>query len=112
VIVYPSEKGAKLYERLRLEPAKPKVRETAEVLSETRKEILRYLGKNRDATLIELSEELGINESSVHAHLRLLMAVALVKREKSRAVKRGVPPYVYNLTAKGKSVFTEARGTN
>jgi len=104
VTVTPSVKGTKIYERLSLEP-KPIRRMTAEALSEPRRAILEYLAGRPDATGFELAEELVMSEYAVSNHLRVLEAISLVTKQRGRALKRGVPPYVYNLTGHGRTVL-------
>lgn len=104
VTVSPSEKGTKIYERLSLEP-RPARRMTAEALTEPRRTVLAYLTSRPDATAIELSEELGLSEYAVSNHLRVLEAISLITKQRGRALKRGVPPYVYNVTGHGRSVL-------
>ena len=104
VTVSPSEKGTKIYERLSLEP-RPARRLTAEALTELRRAILVYLSTRPDATSVELSEELAMSEYAVNTNLRVLEAISLVTKQRGRAVKRGVPPYVYDLTNHGRSVI-------
>jgi len=104
VTVSPSEKGTKIYERLSLQP-RPARRMTAEALSEPRRAILSYLATRPDATGLELAEELAMSEYAVNTNLRVLEAISLITKQRARALKRGVPPYVYNLTAHGQSVI-------
>jgi len=104
VTVSPSEKGTKIYERLSLNP-RPARRMTAEALTEPRRAILVYLSTRPDATAVELSEELQISEYAVNTNLRVLEAISLITKQRGRALKRGVPPYVYNLTNHGGSVI-------
>ena len=105
VHIVPSDRGTQIYERLRLE-ARPRRQYTSEALNETRKEILRYLLDRPGSTLVELSEELAINDRTIYHHLRVLEAVQLIARERSRATKRGVPPYIYNITDHGRSILS------
>jgi predicted ArsR family transcriptional regulator len=104
VRIVPSDKGTQIYERLRLE-VRPRRQYTSEALNETRKDILRYLLDRPSSTLVELSEELGINDRTIYHHLRVLEAVQLISRERSRATKRGVPPYIYNITDHGRTIL-------
>lgn len=104
VTVTPSEKGTKIYERMSLEP-KPVRRMTAEALTTPRRAILEYLIGRPDATAFELGEELAMSEYAVSNHLRVLEAISLVTKNRGRALKRGVPPYVYNLTGHGRTVL-------
>ena len=104
VQIVPSDKGKMIYERLRLD-ARPRRQYTSEALNETRKAILRFLRDGPNSTLVELSEELGINDRTIYHHLRVLEAVQLITRERSRATKRGVPPYIYNISDHGRSVL-------
>ena len=104
VQILPSEKGTHIYERLRLDE-RPRRPYTSEALNETRREILRFLHDHPSATLVELSEELGINDRTIYHHLRVLEAVQLIARERGRATKRGVPPFNYNITDHGRGVL-------
>ena len=104
VQIVPSDKGTRIYERLRLDE-RPRRQYTSEALNETRKENLRFLLDRPNSTLVELSEELGINDRTIYHHLRVLEAVQLIARERSRATKRGVPPYNYNITDHGRAVL-------
>ncbi len=104
VQIVPSDKGTQIYERLRLD-ARPRRQYTSEALNETRREILRFLLDRPNSTLVELSEELGINDRTIYHHLRVLEAVQLIARERSRATKRGVPPYNYNITDHGRGIL-------
>ena len=104
VQIVPSEKGTQIYERLRLE-VRPRRQYTSEALNETRKEILRFLVDQPSSTLVELSEELGINDRTIYHHLRVLEAIQLIARERSRATKRGVPPFIYNISEHGRAVL-------
>ena len=104
VQILPSDKGTAAYERFRLDE-RPRRQYTSEALNETRKMILRFLLDHPDCTLVELSEELGINDRTIYHHLRVLEAVQLIARARGRATKRGVPPYIYNITDHGKGVL-------
>lgn len=104
VKILPSDKGTQIYERLRLD-TRPKKPYTSEALNETRKLILRFLFDRPNVTLVELSEELEINDRTIYHHLRVLESVRLISRERSRATKRGVPPYIYNITDHGRAVL-------
>ena len=110
VTITPSEKGTKIYERLELEPTKPVRPVTTEALSESKKAILSYLTQNPDCTVLELSEELGLSEPALYTHQRVLEVLGLVGKEKSRAVKRGVPPHIYNITVQGRSIIRQLDG--
>ena len=103
VVVSPSDKGAKIYERLRLTP-KPARRSTTEALNGPRRAILEYLAVRADVTGVELCEELSMSEYAVNNHLRVLEAIGLATKHRGRAVKRGVPPYIYNVTLHGRAV--------
>ena len=46
-----------------------------------------------------------MSEYAVNTNLRVLEAISLVTKQRGRAIKRGVPPYVYNATAHGQSVL-------
>ncbi len=63
--------------------------------SETRIKILKCLNQRR-MTLTELSKELNLSKSTVHANLSLLIDAGLVKN------KRGSKWVYYELTYKGK----------
>jgi predicted ArsR family transcriptional regulator len=104
VTVSPSAKGTMIYERLSLQP-RPARRMTAEALTEPRRAILLYLSTRPDATSLELSEELGMSEYAVNTNLRVLEAISLITKQRGRALKRGVPPYLYDLTSHGQSVI-------
>jgi len=104
VQILPSEKGTAVYERLRLDE-RPRRQYTSEALNETRRQILRFLLDHPESTLVELSEELAINDRTIYHHLRVLEAVQLIARERGRATKRGVPPYIYNITDHGRAVL-------
>src|SRR3989337_4115555 len=101
VQIVPSDKGTAVYERLRLDERAHRPY-TSEALNETRKLIMRFLLDHSDCTLVELSEELGINDRTIYHHLRVLEAVQLIARERGRAMKRAVPPSIYNITDHGK----------
>lgn len=105
VQILPSAKGTQIYERLRLD-SRPKKAYTQEALNETRKLILGFLVDRPNVTLVELSEELEINDRTIYHHLRVLESVRLISRERSRATKRGVPPYIYNITEHGVAVLS------
>jgi predicted ArsR family transcriptional regulator len=104
VTVTPSDKGTKVYERLTLEP-RPVRRMTAEALTEPRRGILAYLCTRPDATALELAEELQMSEYAVNTNLRVLEAISLITKNRGRAIKRGVPPYVYNVTLHGQAAI-------
>ncbi len=104
VTVTPSAKGTRIYERMELRPA-PLQRMTAEALTEPRRTILLYLSTRPDATAVELGEELQMSEYAVNTNLRVLEAISLITKQRGRALKRGVPPYVYNITPHGRSVI-------
>ncbi len=104
VTVSPSEKGTKIYERLSLQP-RPARRMTAEALTEPRLAILAYLSTRPDATGVELAEELQVSEYAVATNLRVLEAISLITKQRARALKRGVPPYVYNITPHGQAAI-------
>ena len=113
IVVAPSIKATQLYERMRLEPPAPKRQATTEAMSETKRDLLLYLDTNLDATMLELSEELRISDSSVSQHLRVLEILGLVRKTRSRnptPSRRGVPPYIFNITQHGKVVLQQLRG--
>ena len=103
VVVLPSDKGSKVYERLQL-PPRP-ARPVSEALNGPRRAILGYLAAQADATASELCEELAMSEYAVNGHLRVLEAIGLASKRRGRAVKRGAPPYVYNVTPHGRAVL-------
>jgi len=103
VLVLPSEKGSKVYERLRL-PPRP-TRPVSEALNGPRRAILGYLSTQADVTAVELCEELAMSEYAVNTHLRVLEAIGLASKRRGRAVKRGAPPYIYNVTPHGRAVL-------
>jgi predicted ArsR family transcriptional regulator len=102
VIVAPSEQGKRVYERLQFEP-RPE-RQTSEALDEHKVQILRFLGNRPEATANEIAEELDLSEYTTINGLRVLTAIALVSKQRGPAVRRGVPPYIYHLTAHGADV--------
>ena len=110
VVITPSEKGTRIYERLELEPVKPARIVTTEALSESKKAILQFLLGSPDSTVLELSEELGLSEPGLYSHLRVLEVLRLVSKEKSRAVRRGVPPHIYNITPQGQDIIRDLDG--
>lgn len=104
VTVAPSEQGKRVYERLQFEP-RPE-RQTAEALDPERIRILRFLHDRPDATTNEVTLDLGLSEYTAVNGLRVLTAVALISKQRGPATKRGVPPYVYRLTAHGLDVVS------
>lgn len=102
VMVSPSEQGKRIYERLQFE-SRPE-RQTSEALDPHKLQILRFLGSHPDATTNEVTEELGFSEYTAVNGLRVLAAIALVAKQRGPALRRGVPPYVYRLTAHGTAV--------
>jgi predicted ArsR family transcriptional regulator len=102
VIVAPSEQGKRVYERLQFEP-RPE-RPMSEALDTRRLQILHFLRDRPDGTAGEIAEELGMSEYTVVNGLRVLTAIAFVSKQRGAAVRRGVPPYVYRLTAHGADV--------
>lgn len=104
VAVFPSPKGERAYERLKLEPMISKRRVTTEALSDSKKKILAYFSKFKDITVTELADELGLNEQTLYPHLRVLEAIGLIKHEFGRSKKRGAPHYVYNITQHGRNI--------
>jgi len=103
VTVTPSEQGKRVYERLQLEPRLTK-RQTSEALDRPKVEILRFLQVRPEASATEISEELGFSEYTTLNSLRVLSTVSLVAKQRGPAIRRGVPPYVYRLTAHGQDV--------
>ena len=73
-------------------------------MKSTREKILNTLLTQRQATIKQLSEVVGINGISVRHHLINLQAEGLVTAEEQR---RGVgrPAFVYRLTEKGREKF-------
>ncbi len=102
VTVAPSEQGKRVYERLQFEP-RPE-RQTSEALDEGKLQILRFLRDHPDATTTEVSEELSLSDYTTVNGLRVLGAIALVAKQRGPAMRRGVPPYVYRVTAHGNDV--------
>ena len=100
VTVSPSEQGKRVYERLQLDPRPPR-RQTSEVLDTPKVDILRFLQHHPEASANEITEELGLSEYTALNSLRVLTTVNLVAKQRGPAVRRGVPPYVYRLTAHG-----------
>jgi len=103
VVVSPSERGKRVYERLELEP-RPEQKQTAEALDRNTVTILRFLHLHPDASTTEVAEELGFSEYTTVNSLRVLMAVQLITKQRGPAVRRGVPPYVYRPTAHGEDL--------
>ena len=103
VMVSPSEQGKRIYERLQFEP-RPE-RQTSEALDEQKVRILRFLRDRPDATANEISEELSVSDYTTVNGLRILSAIALVAKQRGPALHRGVPPFVYRLTAHGADVL-------
>src|SRR3989442_1657366 len=66
--------------------------------------ILRFLHLHPDASVTEVTEELGLSEYTTVNSLRVLMAVQLITKQRGPAVRRGVPPYVYRPTAHGEDL--------
>ncbi len=102
VMVSPSEQGKRIYERLQFEP-RPE-RQTSEALDPQKISILRFLRDHPDATTNEISEELELSDYTTVNGLRVLSAIALITKQRGPALRRGVPPYVYRLTAHGLDV--------
>ncbi|HKZ98655.1 MAG TPA: helix-turn-helix domain-containing protein [Thermoplasmata archaeon] len=103
VTVSPSEQGKRVYERLQLEP-RPERRPTSEALGKDKLAVLRFVADHPDATATEVSEELGVSEYTAINGLRVLTAVGLAAKQRGPAIRRGVPPYVYRVTAHGREV--------
>lgn len=103
VTVSPSEQGKRVYERLQLEP-RPARRQTAEALDPPKIEILRFLRDRPDASANEIAEELRLSEYTALNALRVLATISLLSKQRGPALRRGVPPYVYRLTAHGLDV--------
>ncbi len=109
VIVTPSEQGKRAYERMQLEP-RPERRPTSEILAKSKLSVLRFLKDHPDATANEVSEELELSEYTALNNLRVLSTVGLVSKQRGQSLRRGVPPYVYRLTAHGGSVVERFHG--
>jgi len=112
IVVAPSVKGTQAYERMSLEPRSLPRSLTTEALSDTKRDILLYLDASPDVTMLELSEELHISDSSVSQHLRVLETIGFVRKTRSRnnsPSRRGVLPYIFNITPHGKSVLQRLR---
>jgi predicted ArsR family transcriptional regulator len=112
VVVAPSLKATQFYERMRLEAPEPRRHVTTEALSDTKRDILLYLDATPDVTMLELSEELHISDSSVSQHLRVLETIGFVRKSRSKnpsPSRRGVPPYIFNITPHGRTVLTQFR---
>jgi len=112
IVVAPSAKGTQAYERMSLEPRSPPRSLTTEALSDTKRDILLYLDASPDVTMLELSEELHISDSSVSQHLRVLETIGFVRKTRSKnnsPSRRGVLPYIFNITPHGKSVLQQLR---
>ena len=107
VSVTPSEQGKRIYERLQFEP-RPE-RQTSEALDDQKLRILAFLRDRPDATTGEICEELGFSDYTTINGLRVLGAIALITKQRGPALHRGVPPYVYRLTAHGSDVLTRRR---
>jgi len=103
VTVSPSEQGKRVYEVLRLEPRPPR-RQTEEALDPYKVRILRFLSGHPEASANEITEELGFSEYTTLNSLRVLTTVSLVAKQRGPAMRRGVPPFVYRLTAYGNDV--------
>lgn len=103
VVVTPSEQGKRVYERLELEP-RPERRQTSEALDEQKVRILRFLKEHPEASTTEIAEELGLSEYAAINSLRVLTTVSLATKQRGPAIRRGVPPYIYRLTAHGSDV--------
>lgn len=103
VTVSPSEQGKRVYERLQLEP-RPDPRPTSEALGKEKLAVLRFLADHPDATVSEVAEELALSEYTAVNAVRVLTAVGLVAKQRGPAIRRGVPPYVYRVTAHGQDV--------
>jgi len=109
VTVAPSEQGKRVYERLQFEPRRER-RQTSEALDEQKLRILRFLRDHPDATAGEIAEELRLSEYTTVNGLRVLTAIALVSKQRGPAMRRGVPPFVYRLTAHGADVASRYTG--
>jgi len=101
--VTPSERGKHVYERLQLEPRSER-RQTSEALDDSKVRILQFLKDHPEASTNEIAEELGLSEYATINSLRILTTVSLATKQRGRALRRGVPPYIYRLTAHGADV--------
>jgi len=70
---------------------------------DTRTDILKYL-LSKDLTAVELSRELGINESAVRRHLDILEKKGLIEHYFEKAI-RGRPKKYYRITKGGEGLF-------
>ncbi len=69
----------------------------------TRTEILKYL-LSEDLGALDLKEKLGINESAVRRHLKILEEKQYINHYYEKA-SRGRPKKIFELTPKGKKLF-------
>jgi len=46
-----------------------------------------------------------VSEYAVATNLRVLEAISLITKQRARALKRGVPPYAYNITPHGQAAI-------
>lgn len=104
VMVTPSEQGKRIYERLQFEP-RPE-RQTSEALDAQKVRILGFLRDHPDATANEVAEELDLSDYTTVNGLRVLSAIALITKQRGPALRRGVPPFVYRVTAHGADVVS------
>jgi len=104
VMVTPSEQGKRIYERLQFEP-RPE-RQTSEALDAQKVRILGFLRDHPDATANEVAEELDLSDYTTVNGLRVLSAIALITKQRGPALRRGVPPFVYKVTAHGADVVS------
>ncbi len=107
VMVSPSEQGKRIYERLQFEP-RPE-RQTSEALDDQKLRILAFLRDHPEATANEVTEELDLSDYTTINGLRVLVAIALITKQRGPALRRGVPPFVYRLTPHGADVLTRHR---
>lgn len=85
-------------------------KETAEMQS-TRQEILGILKAERQATVEDLAERLGLTPMTIRHHLNVLQAQNLVEAAKvHRSQRVGRPRLVYTLTAAADELFPQSYG--
>jgi len=83
------------------------VHEAIKALSDTRREILRYLKHRGGATIAELATHLGISDEGTRQHLIQLERLGWVSRGETRDAggRSGRPASVYLVSPKGESFF-------
>jgi DeoR family transcriptional regulator, suf operon transcriptional repressor len=82
---------------------------TIKELQSSKESILRYLLKNKQATVQELAKELEISLQATRRHLKDLSEEQLIEYKISQK-GMGRPNYVYQLSNKGKERFPNAYG--